>query len=634
MTVIRPNSISGITSITAQANEINIFRSDGTLAGLQLNGVNFNNTSGISTLAALNVTGNVSIAGTLTYQDVTNVDSVGVITARSGINVSGGGLVVTGISTTTARLDVGNNGTNAVDLRFRSNRASAGQTIANLNYEWNGTTVAQIRGIAGSDTTNKDDGHLAFYTTPAGSGSFSERLRIDSNGDMALGGSPITSGYTSFTIHEPGTSSGDHVRFNMTNGNTGNTASDGFSITVNGSTKNTHLIQRETADMVFQTNGGERFRITSGGDLRLGLNSVAEQTDSAHYIMTLTGKSGQTGAGAIAFKDPSANTDGFIFADGGNLFITADYSNATADSSIRFRVDGSSEKLRIDASGKVGINGASTNAMLEVRASNTTHGIKLIDASNSGGSPAFEIISKRSDGNVNTAFSSNIFLGTNRTDQKVANGKFLGTVAFGGNHTDGSEGNISYAAAITARASGDFNSKSDMPTDLIFTTGVSGTDKSGESAGQSNVGTERMRISSTGAVTKPALPYFYATATPTVGSNNIHSFGNVHGNNGNHYNNSNGRFVAPVSGFYWFACGIWCNSSSTNTSYLIQLQRYRAAAGSSTAFAGANHRTQYNSLNCSGGTYMEANDYVWIQQTGISIQPSTPRNYFSGYLVG
>ncbi len=43
--------------------------------------------------------GNVSVGGTLTYEDVTNVDSVGVITARTGINVSGGGLTVTGIST-------------------------------------------------------------------------------------------------------------------------------------------------------------------------------------------------------------------------------------------------------------------------------------------------------------------------------------------------------------------------------------------------------------------------------------------------------------------------------------------------------------------------------------------------------
>ena len=39
-------------------------------------------------------TGNVSIGGTLTYEDVTNVDSVGVITARSGINISSGSLTI------------------------------------------------------------------------------------------------------------------------------------------------------------------------------------------------------------------------------------------------------------------------------------------------------------------------------------------------------------------------------------------------------------------------------------------------------------------------------------------------------------------------------------------------------------
>ena len=39
--------------------------------------------------------GNVSVGGTITYEDVTNVDSVGVITARSGI-------VVTGVVTATS----------------------------------------------------------------------------------------------------------------------------------------------------------------------------------------------------------------------------------------------------------------------------------------------------------------------------------------------------------------------------------------------------------------------------------------------------------------------------------------------------------------------------------------------------
>ena len=36
----------------------------------------------------------VSIGGTLTYEDVTNVDAIGIITARSGVNVSGGQLDV------------------------------------------------------------------------------------------------------------------------------------------------------------------------------------------------------------------------------------------------------------------------------------------------------------------------------------------------------------------------------------------------------------------------------------------------------------------------------------------------------------------------------------------------------------
>ena len=42
----------------------------------------------------VNFSGNVSIGGTLTYEDVTNIDSVGIITARSGINVTGGQVAV------------------------------------------------------------------------------------------------------------------------------------------------------------------------------------------------------------------------------------------------------------------------------------------------------------------------------------------------------------------------------------------------------------------------------------------------------------------------------------------------------------------------------------------------------------
>jgi len=46
--------------------------------------------SGDVTGAAATFTGNVSVGGTLTYEDVTNIDSVGVITARLGIRVGAG----------------------------------------------------------------------------------------------------------------------------------------------------------------------------------------------------------------------------------------------------------------------------------------------------------------------------------------------------------------------------------------------------------------------------------------------------------------------------------------------------------------------------------------------------------------
>ena len=53
------------------------------------------NITSLGSLTTLNVSGDVSIGGTLTYEDVTNIDSVGLITARSG-------MVATGVVTATA----------------------------------------------------------------------------------------------------------------------------------------------------------------------------------------------------------------------------------------------------------------------------------------------------------------------------------------------------------------------------------------------------------------------------------------------------------------------------------------------------------------------------------------------------
>ena len=58
------------------------------------------NATGVITAASGSFSGNVSVGGVLTYEDVTNVDSLGIVTARNGLRVTQGGINVTaGIST-------------------------------------------------------------------------------------------------------------------------------------------------------------------------------------------------------------------------------------------------------------------------------------------------------------------------------------------------------------------------------------------------------------------------------------------------------------------------------------------------------------------------------------------------------
>ena len=54
---------------------------------LNLNAVNVAISTNVSIGGTLSVTGNVSVGGTLTYEDVTNIDSVGIVTARAGVVV-------------------------------------------------------------------------------------------------------------------------------------------------------------------------------------------------------------------------------------------------------------------------------------------------------------------------------------------------------------------------------------------------------------------------------------------------------------------------------------------------------------------------------------------------------------------
>ena len=72
--------------------EVNLIGASGTPTITSPNNLNLNaNNVAISTNVSiggtLSVTGNVSVGGTLTYEDVTNIDSVGLITARTGVKL-------------------------------------------------------------------------------------------------------------------------------------------------------------------------------------------------------------------------------------------------------------------------------------------------------------------------------------------------------------------------------------------------------------------------------------------------------------------------------------------------------------------------------------------------------------------
>lgn len=58
--------------------------------------------SSIVNVVDITASGNVSVGGVLTYEDVTNIDSVGIVTAQQGIKVLAGGINAVGVITATS----------------------------------------------------------------------------------------------------------------------------------------------------------------------------------------------------------------------------------------------------------------------------------------------------------------------------------------------------------------------------------------------------------------------------------------------------------------------------------------------------------------------------------------------------
>ena len=186
MTVININNISGIASVNAQSDSLELF----TNAGASLLDLNAN----LATFP-----GGISVGGTVTYDDVTNIDSVGVITARSGVVANGSGIGFQYEGTNNPFLGIRyNEGVDGSVLFLQHSRSNTVGTAASLSsgdevgaiqfrsYRANNTNLdvnAQIRAIQTSDAGNNGitPTDLTFSTAA------SEKLRITGIGSVGIG---------------------------------------------------------------------------------------------------------------------------------------------------------------------------------------------------------------------------------------------------------------------------------------------------------------------------------------------------------------------------------------------------------------------------------------------------------------
>ena len=190
--------------------------------------------SGNITGTAATFTGNVSIAGTLTYEDVTNVDSIGIVTARSGVRVDAGGLVVTAGVSTLGILS-------ATDTRI----ISVGEKSSILT----GTTLSLVYNTGG--------GNIAIHTNPS------------ADVTLAITGIPTDSSFNNTSIS-----------FSVVLNNTG-TARSCTTVTLNGYSTSIKWFGGSLANAtsgVTTSTGTDIYSFT-------GINTVGSASTTANYLL-------------------------------------------------------------------------------------------------------------------------------------------------------------------------------------------------------------------------------------------------------------------------------------------------------------------------------------------------------------
>ena len=156
----------------------------------------------------------ISVGGTLTYEDVTNVDSVGLITARTGLiiqgtgiglSVTGGGARVTGIVTATSFSGDGSALT-GISAGITTDAQTPSNTVVTLNLtnQDHKLTVTGITTITVSGGTEGDSHTIRLINSGIATVGFSTYFLFPSGSTPSI---PTTDGaisLLSFTVNRVG----------------------------------------------------------------------------------------------------------------------------------------------------------------------------------------------------------------------------------------------------------------------------------------------------------------------------------------------------------------------------------------------------------------------------------------------
>ena len=154
---------------------------------------------GVNITGDVSISGALGVAGVLTYEDVTNVDSIGVITARDGLRV-------TGIATATAFHGDGSQLTGiSVGISTEASTVTDGNTVVlNLTKDDHKVLASGVVTIDVTGGTEGDSHVVRIENTGIATVGFATHFKFPSGGTPNL---PTASGsisLISFTVHKTG----------------------------------------------------------------------------------------------------------------------------------------------------------------------------------------------------------------------------------------------------------------------------------------------------------------------------------------------------------------------------------------------------------------------------------------------